>query len=637
MRQPVAKTPKRRAAYTTFDLMTTPSILLSIPAPGSAASAEARPCVIYGPHTGRPPHAEQPVLTHQDGSLARYGDRVVCALSLQHSEPPHRSWLDALAESGWDSGPASALRAHARDHFVVLGLDEATGQVFAATDRFSTRPVYWHRGAEQWLISTDLGLLVKALRTSPTPSPQALYDYLYFHNIPAPRTVYEGVYKLPPASVLVWESVIAPGAVAGVNSHGADEAVTIWWRPEPGPAEAQANAYDGKALLGALEQGINGQQPGPRTACFLSGGLDSSTVVELLGRSGRETHAFSIGFAGAEDYDELPFAEKSAAHAGASLHTQRLTPADLDQAIELITTGYDEPFGNSSAVPTLACARLAREAGFEHLFAGDGGDELFAGNERYAEQLKIARLARLAPLAHLAGWVAPNLPGLPLRSKSKRLAEIAGLDVPARLERYNFVHRLGVDALLTREFKCRVDIASPLNTKRARFMEGLSDADTLQAMLYLDWKFTLADSDLPKVTRMCDLAGVRVHYPLLTDAVVDFSLKVPSAQKLAKGELRAFYRNAMRGFLAPETLCKSKHGFGLPFGVWLGSDQKLRQRLDDSLASLGQRHLIQPELLRKVKTLVHEGHAGYFGELGWILMSLEHWLLAHAPDFRLAP
>ena len=637
MSQPVGHTRVRRAAYTKPDLMTTPSILLSIPAPRSGAFTAARPLAICGQHADSQPHADQPALAHQHGSLARYGDRVVCAVLANSSDQHNRSWLDALAEAGWDAGPASALRAHARDHFVVVGVNEATGQVFAATDRFSTRPVYWHRGPEQWLISTDLGLLVKQLRTSPTPSPQALYDYLYFHNIPAPRTVYEGIYKLPPASVLVWEAAAASGAVADINGHGADEAITIWWRPEPAKTEAHADQYDGQALLGALEQGINSQQPRSQSACFLSGGLDSSTVVELLGRSGRETHAFSIGFAGAEDYDELPFAEKSAAHAGATLHTQRLTPADLDQAIELITTGYDEPFGNSSAVPTLACARLAREAGFDHLFAGDGGDELFAGNERYAEQLKIARLARLAPLAQVAGWVAPNLPGLPLRSKSRRLADIAGLDVPARLERYNFVHRLGVDALLTRAFKQRVDTASPLDTKRARFMEGLSDADTLQAMLYLDWKFTLADSDLPKVTRMCDLAGVRVHYPLLTDAVVDFSLKVPSAQKLAKGELRAFYRNAMRGFLAPETLSKSKHGFGLPFGVWLGRDQKLRQRLDDSLASLGQRHLIQPELLRKVKTLVHEGHAGYYGELGWILMSLEHWLLAHAPDFRLAP
>jgi asparagine synthase (glutamine-hydrolysing) len=148
-------------------------------------------------------------------------------------------------------------------------------------------------------------------------------------------------------------------------------------------------------------------------------------------------------------------------------------------------------------------------------------------------------------------------------------------------------------------------------------------------MLYLDWQITLADNDLRKVTRACELAGIAVSYPLLDDALVELSTRIPSAQKLRHGQLRHFYKEATRGFLPAPIIEKKKHGFGLPFGVWLVEHAGLRDLARDSLEALKQRRLIRADFIDRVLALHAEQHASYYGELVWVLMVLELWLAAH--------
>jgi asparagine synthase (glutamine-hydrolysing) len=148
-------------------------------------------------------------------------------------------------------------------------------------------------------------------------------------------------------------------------------------------------------------------------------------------------------------------------------------------------------------------------------------------------------------------------------------------------------------------------------------------------MLYLDWQITLADNDLRKVTRACELAGIEVSYPLLDDAVVELSTRIPSAQKLRHGRLRHFYKEATRDFLPAAIIEKEKHGFGLPFGVWLVEHAGLRDLARDSLEALKQRRLIRPDFIDRVLALHAEQHASYYGELVWVLVVLELWLAAH--------
>jgi asparagine synthase (glutamine-hydrolysing) len=149
-------------------------------------------------------------------------------------------------------------------------------------------------------------------------------------------------------------------------------------------------------------------------------------------------------------------------------------------------------------------------------------------------------------------------------------------------------------------------------------------------MLGLDLKFTLADNDLPKVTRTCDVAAVDVAFPLLHESIVDFSTTLPPHFKLRGTKLRYFFKEALRDFLPPETITKKKHGFGLPAGLWLRDYAPLNQLAGDSLASLRRRGIFRSELFDTLMTDRLRDHPGYYGTLVWVLMMLELWFEAHA-------
>ena len=159
--------------------------------------------------------------------------------------------------------------------------------------------------------------------------------------------------------------------------------------------------------------------------------------------------------------------------------------------------------------------------------------------------------------------------------------------LPDRLDSYNFLNRFDVNDMFCPAFIAHIDSQLPLQQKQQRY-KACRSADAVDCMMYLDWKFTLADNDLVKVSSMCQLAGVEVRYPLFEKEVVDFSCKVSAGIKAPGQKLRDFYKRSFTGFLPDATLSKSKHGFGLPFGVWMKQQPKLQQITADSLASLKQ-------------------------------------------------
>src|SRR5262249_18562489 len=157
---------------------------------------------------------------------------------------------------------------------------------------------------------------------------------------------------------------------------------------------------------------------------------------------------------------------------------------------------------------------------------------------------------------------------------------------------YNLMDYFGRDRVFAPEFLRQVDPAQPLALLRECY--GVAAAQTLiNRMLALDFKFTLADNDLPKVMRTCELARVDVAFPMLDDAVVDFSGRLSPDLKLKGATLRYFFKEALRGFLPPEIISKKKHGFGLPFGLWLRTHEPLRQLVGDSLNALGKRGMVR--------------------------------------------
>ena len=205
--------------------------------------------------------------------------------------------------------------------------------------------------------------------------------------------------------------------------------------------------------------------------------------------------------------------------------------------------------------------------------------------------------------------------------------------MPDRLRLYNLITRLGVEQVLTPDMLARIDLDEPLLQQREVWSQA-SSGDFVNRMLAYDWRYTLAENDLPKVCGTTNLAGVEVGFPLLDMRLVNFSMRLPPDYKVKGMKLRWFFKEALRGFLPHETISKKKQGFGLPFGVWATEHRGLRSLAENSLYSFGSRGIVRPEFIQSLLTERLATHPGYYGEMVWILMMLEQWLQAHGSRYK---
>ncbi len=526
-------------------------------------------------------------------------------------------------------GPAHALltayRRHGADLLLAIGgrfslfvWDRVEKAGLIACDRFAQTPVYWAQGpAEELVFGPTASSVVSILGQTPSLSDQAIFNYLYFHMVPGPATAFEGVNKLLAAHALV-------------ATDGAWR-VRRYWEPDFRENADASMTEACEELRGLLSSSVARLASGADSGAFLSGGLDSSTVAGLLAKHQTQPKTYSIGF-NAEGYDEIRYARLASERFQTRFNTYYVTPDDVLAELPKIAAAYDEPFGNSSALPAYFCARLAVSDGRTRLLAGDGGDELFAGNERYAKQEvfehygKWPAWGRRLILEPLLFRLLPEAGGL--FGKARSYVRQANIPLPDRLQTYNFLNRLGARAIVTDALLDAVDVSLPLQLDRDLYRQPRT-ASRLNRMLYLDWQHTLADNDLRKVNRMCQLAGVEVEYPMLDDHLVEFSTRVSSRRKMRSNRLRDFYKRAFKDFLPEEIIDKPKHGFGLPFGVWMSEHQGLQQLAEDNLSRMRRRDYVRAEFIDEILRLHREHHAGYYGEFIWILTMLELWLTAH--------
>ncbi len=559
-------------------------------------------------------HAGQGEAARHEGLLISYSGRPWWSDEQLKDVASHRGHAAAIAHAYRNHGHQFLEKIHGS--FSLAVLDTKANRALIAIDRIGVSPLsYWHQNGK-FVFGSSASAVIAHPAVPNELDKQSIFDYLYFHMVPSPRTIYQGISKLLPGQYLSLDN----------DKLTTDFYWQLEYQDQTSTSQQTLETELQQQLRDAMQRSIGDGKVG----AFLSGGVDSSTMAGVLTEVlGQPAQTYSIGF-DAEGYDETEFARASAKHFGTNHKEYYLTPQDVVDAIPRIAASYDEPFGNASAVPSYFCAKMAAEDGIEIMIAGDGGDEIFAGNARYAKQGVFEHYQRIPEFLRTAliEPVALNLPGadniMPLR-KLKSYVEQARVPLPDRLESYNFLHREPLSNIFTDDFLTDIDNDEPLTICRNVYQRTHANS-ILNKMMHLDLKNTLADNDLRKVNRMCQLGGVEVRYPLLDEKLVEFSGRVPVDLKIKGQELRYFFKHSLRDFLPPSTLNKSKHGFGLPFGLWLKEYQPLHDLARASLDNLAKRNIVQPDYLNQLWQAHQEGHASYYGVMIWVLMMLEQWL-----------
>jgi asparagine synthase (glutamine-hydrolysing) len=526
--------------------------------------------------------------------------------------------------AGLDRDAPTAL-ARLRDPFVLFFSDAQSRRCLLATDRAGIRSPCHALASGTFAFGLSATDVEAALGGSSALRLQSVYEYLYFHVIPSPATIFEGIERLP------------PGHLVEATPRG--RTVASYWTPHYGDARQAPRFETARAELREhLRTAVASAVDPGTTGTFLSGGTDSSTVAGVLAEQSKEPVAtYSIGFDVA-GFDEMAYARIAAARFGTRHRIRYLTPADLLASVPAIAGSYDQPFGNSSAAAAYLCTQTAAGDGITTLLGGDGGDEIFGGNTRYAKQRVFDVYGRV-PAALRTSVVEPLFLGVPalrrvpLLRKVSSYVEQARVPMPDRLETYNLLDRVGVSTMLAPAVLAEVDTGAPARAQRAWYAR-CADPALVNRMLHFDWKYTLADNDLPKVVGTADLAGVRTAFPLLDPDVVAFANGLPADWKVRGARLRWFFKRALDDFLPPEIIRKRKHGFGLPFGAWVVSDPALQALARGALESLRDRGLLQRDFVDELMRPRLAEHATFYGELVWILMTLELWLAARRPSQR---
>lgn len=536
-----------------------------------------------------------------------------------------------------ERGPAAAVHAvYTTDGEMVLEklcgafalavLDTRREHALLAIDRIGVHALVFSETPRGLVFGTSADAVRGHPGVAASVSPQGVYRYFVNAVSPAPHTIYDTCRKLLPAHALIWRP----------NSE-----VREWryWRiPYAGQHDGRstdalrAELFDHlRASIGRVRAYRHG---GARHGTFLSGGLDSSTVSGLV-QEGEATPvpAFTIGF---DDptFDETTYARIAAEHFGLAHHTYSLTAHDVAGLVPHLAAIFDEPFGNSSVIPAYYCAKLAKDRGVDFLFAGDGGDEIFAGNARYVEQKALGLYHRVpaavrAPITGVLERIPERL-AVSLLGKGQRYVRKARPPMPERM-----LGKTGYDPeqlcrIFTDEAFAALVPDEPFELWRQHYADSGTD-DLVQSMLHLDMRITLADDDLRKVGRACELAGVEVAYPMLDDAVVAFAASIPSRILIKNFKLRHFYKEAMRGFLPSAILDKPKHGFGMPFADWTRADPKLWEMVADSFAGLKRRAVFRPEFLDEILATHRRSPDPSVGGVVWDLFMLESWWAHREP------
>ncbi len=505
--------------------------------------------------------------------------------------------------------------------FAIAIWDEKQNRLLLATDPLGIKTLYYTREGAAFLFASRAGSLQASLKEKRSPNAAATVQYLIFSVVTAPLSIYQGIERLPPGHLL--------------NFSGGRESKRRYWDlayvEEKRGTESSWRDRLREQMRAAVHRHLEGGDR-ENTGAYLSGGTDSSTVVAFMSDRFSSVNCCSISFP-VSGYNEIEYARATAKHFNASHHELCLSPADAIDAIPRVVSYYDEPFANSSALASYHCALLGNRYGLHTMLAGDGGDELFAGNERYASDKRfsvyhsIPRWLRKGIVEPLASLLPANDGPLSLPGRYIRRANIPN---PRRVFSYGVFLSEPPDSIFEPGFLQQAPPEKWMAIADTHFNETQATSE-LNRIMHLDLKIILADNDLRKVSGTAELAGVRVRYPLLDRQLAEFSGTIPTHLKLKGSRKRYIFKKAMEGILPDAVLHKKKHGFGVPIGDWILQDPKLKSLAQDVLNDprTRQRGYFKVDFYRKISDLHRREHAAFYGEVIWYLVALELWHREH--------
>lgn len=511
---------------------------------------------------------------------------------------------------------------HFNGMFAIAIWDETRQTLFLARDRIGIKPLYYWCDGQQFVFGSELPALLAHPLVPRQVDCVALDQFLTLEYIPAPRTILAGVAKLPAGTWLTFHD-------------GRLHQETYWDVPEvPVPSDPMACQEQLAELIeDAVRLRLVSDVP---LGAFLSGGIDSSTVVAQMSRLMTEpVWTFSMGFAD-ETYNELGDAAAVAAHFATHHHAQVLHPDIADLAVQLIPH-LGEPLADFSIFPTYLVSKMAREH-VTVVLSGDGGDELFAGYDSYIAQ-QMDRYYRWLPtswrqkrIPGLLDWLRPQPAKKGIINKSKRFAEGAALPAEWRHTRWMMFMAASDKARLYQpDLRKQLEGCAAADPLVAAFHQA-AGRDPLAQQQYVDLKTYLAENILTKVDRASMAASLEARVPLLDYRIVTLALNLPPHLKLAGGQTKRILRQVMQGQLPHRVLHKPKQGFSIPLKHWLNGP--LRPLMLDLLTpeTIRRRGYFQPQTVSHWLTEHQSGRVNHSHRL-WALMVLELWhsTLNHSP------
>ena len=505
---------------------------------------------------------------------------------------------------------------HLRGMFAFAIWDERTGELFLARDRVGKKPLLYALVNNQLIFGSEFSALLQHPDISRDVAPEAIHYYLTFMCVPAPLTAYKAIRKLEPGHSLRF-------------TRDGEVKIERYWQPSFSPklklSEEEAGERAVEVLRDAVRVRLMSEVP---LGAFLSGGIDSSAVVALMSEASSEpVKTFSIGFE-EQDFSELHHARRVAEHVGADHHEFIVRP-DAMEVLPTLVEHYGEPFADSSAIPTYYVSRETRR----HVTValnGDGGDECFAGYERYAA-MRLAERYRKLPALMREGVIRQAINLLPSselrRSRvrsAKRFLQSASLPPVERYLRWvSVLDRAAKDALYTDGFRNQMAGHDPASWLSPWFAHA-NGAGVVDASLLTDTMTYLPNDLLVKVDIASMAVSLEARSPFLDHHVIEFAATLPEKFKLRGLTTKYILKRVLKKLVPVENLNRAKMGFGVPIGHWFRGQMK--KFLGETLLSERalRRGLFKAEEVKRMFELHTRGEQDYAHQL-WTLLMLELW------------